>query len=118
MSSGFCAREGTLNPVWDETFTFDFDWPRDWKPQKVVESGGQRVQEASLTLRRANSSSHNLTGSMVRKSKSQVGLKRQVAVVLLRFCMYAWIRRLFPGLIRRTLGVKTVPSDAKKKHIR
>lgn len=68
-----------MNPVWDETFTFDFDWPRDWKPQKA-ESGGQRVQEASLTLRRANSSTHNLTGSMVRKSKSQAGLKQAIGL--------------------------------------
>ena len=32
-----CPRTGTLSPVWEETFEFEFDWPRDWRPQKVTE---------------------------------------------------------------------------------
>lgn len=28
---------GTLNPVWDATFTFSFDWPNDWGPASVKE---------------------------------------------------------------------------------
>lgn len=30
-------RNATLSPVWDETFEFEYDWPRDWRPQKVTE---------------------------------------------------------------------------------
>ena len=40
-SVGVELRMGTLSPVWEESFEFDFDWPRDWRPQKVTEVEAQ-----------------------------------------------------------------------------
>jgi len=63
----------TLSPVWDETFEFEYDWPRDWRPQKVteVDTRSQRIPDVShpLSLRRGNSAASN--SSWARRSKSQ-----------------------------------------------
>ncbi|CAE7033610.1 Kcnb2 [Symbiodinium natans] len=47
--------DATLDPVWDETFEFEFDWPCDWRPQK--EPSPPRLstrfqQDSPMTLRR------------------------------------------------------------------
>lgn len=70
---------GTLSPVWEESFEFDFDWPRDWRPQKVTEVEAQtrsRVEISHpISLRRGNSATSNTS---IRRSKSQV-LRRGIS---------------------------------------
>ncbi|CAE7225533.1 Kcnb2, partial [Symbiodinium sp. CCMP2456] len=48
--------DATLDPVWDETFEFDFDWPCDWRPQKDPPPARMSTRfQDSPALRRANS---------------------------------------------------------------
>jgi len=86
MGQGFdqqhCTKiaTNTLSPVWEESFEFDFDWPRDWRPQKVTEVETRSRMEMShpISLRRGNSA---ISNSSIRRSKSQVlrrGMSRPV----------------------------------------
>eukprot|EP00931_Biecheleriopsis_adriatica_P040217 TRINITY_DN23028_c0_g1_i2.p1 TRINITY_DN23028_c0_g1~~TRINITY_DN23028_c0_g1_i2.p1 ORF type:complete len:614 (-),score=66.94 TRINITY_DN23028_c0_g1_i2:472-2178(-) len=46
----------TLSPAWNEIFTFEFDWPRDWRPM----SGDQRLAMAMVEARHSRSATAEL----------------------------------------------------------
>jgi len=58
----------TLDPVWNEVLTFEFDWPRDWRPSQIGSSAlfsrgpSRQLSSSSTRSRMKDTLSRSLSG--------------------------------------------------------